>query len=196
MSVHHCNVYEACPVFENDHFLLRLVEEKDTSDLLSVYSDKHALPFFNSDNCHGDNFYYPTYKRMLEAVKFWIFSYEHKYFVRLSIIDKSTSKAIGTIELFHRVADDAFNDVGVLRLDVRSDYETEDILFEIVALIVPFVFELFYCNEVITKAPVYAVERIKAIQKFGFIKSDCFMVGSNDRYPYNGYWTYKNRINS
>ena len=26
---------------------------------VNVYGDKNALPFFNSDNCHGDNFYYP-----------------------------------------------------------------------------------------------------------------------------------------
>lgn len=54
------NVYEKCPKFENEQFLLRFVEETDALDLLEVYSDKNALPFFNSDNCHGDNFYYPT----------------------------------------------------------------------------------------------------------------------------------------
>ncbi len=58
------NVYEKCPIFESDAYLLRLVQEEDIDDLLEVYSDKNALPFFNSDNCHGDNFYYPTRERM------------------------------------------------------------------------------------------------------------------------------------
>lgn len=37
---------------------MRFVSEDDTDDLSEVYSDKNALPFFNSDNCDGDNFYY------------------------------------------------------------------------------------------------------------------------------------------
>ena len=65
------NIYKVCPTLEDDRFLMRLVEEDDTKDLLETYSDKHAVPFFNSDNCHGDNFYYETNSRMIEAVKFW-----------------------------------------------------------------------------------------------------------------------------
>ena len=53
------NVYERCPQIENEKYLLRFVEKKDADDLLKVYSDKNTLPFFNSDNCDGDNFYYP-----------------------------------------------------------------------------------------------------------------------------------------
>lgn len=185
------NIYEECPVFENDRFLLRFVEEKDVMDLLEVYSDKKALPFFNSDNCHGDNFYYPTQERMMEAIRFWISSYEEKWFVRWAILDKSLSKVIGTIELFHRDSDDAFNGSGVLRLDLKSDYEREDIITDILKLIIPPAYPLFNCTEIITKAPIYAVERIKAVQEYGFTKSESLMIGTNDRYAYNGYWTVK-----
>ena len=85
--------------------------------------NKNALPYFNSDNCHGDNFYYPTLEKMEAAIDFWNDSYERKWFVRWAIIDKKFSKSIGSIELFHRIAEDDFNHVGVLRLDLRSDYE-------------------------------------------------------------------------
>lgn len=71
------NIYETCPVLENERFKLRLVEKEDTGDLLKVYSDKNALPFFNSDNCDGDNFYYSTKERMAEAFDFWKLSYEN-----------------------------------------------------------------------------------------------------------------------
>ncbi|MBO4533771.1 MAG: hypothetical protein J5726_08785 [Treponema sp.] len=64
-------VYEEVPVFENDNYLLRFVTTEDANDLVKVYSDKNALPFFNSDNCHGDNFYYSTIERMNEAIQFW-----------------------------------------------------------------------------------------------------------------------------
>jgi len=47
------NVYESCPDFESDEYLLRLSSLEDVTDLVDVYGDKNALPFFNSDNCHG-----------------------------------------------------------------------------------------------------------------------------------------------
>ena len=62
------DVYENCPAFENDKFLLRFSQLDDAEDLVSVYSDKNALPFFNSDNCHGDNFYYPNEDRMRQIL--------------------------------------------------------------------------------------------------------------------------------
>ena len=94
------DVYKNCPAFENDRFLLRFSQLNDASDLVSVYSDKNALPFFNSDNCHGDYFYYPNEERMREAIEFWLRSYSSKWFVRWTIIDKEAHKAIG-LSLIH-----------------------------------------------------------------------------------------------
>ena len=184
------NIYETCPTLESEKFLLRLVENGDCDDLLRVYSDKNALPFFNSDNCDGDNFYYATKERMTEALSFWNLSYENGWFARLSIVDKSVSIVIGTVELCLRVSEDAFNNMGILRVDVRSDYEKEDVLYDIVALISPHLSEMLGCKGVITKAPIYAVERMKAIQKAGFTKSDHLLMGKNG-YAYDGYWTIK-----
>ena len=185
------DVYECCPVFETEKYILRFVKQEDADELLKVYSDKNALPFFNSDNCDGDNFYYPDKTRMKAAIRFWQQSYDTKWFVRWTIIDKSVSKAIGTIELFHRTADDDFTGVGVLRLDVISGCEKSDILFDLFGLIIPPSYELFDCGEIITKIPVYAVERIDAAQRYGFEKSDRLLIGTNDHYAYNGYWTIK-----
>ncbi len=91
------------------------------------------------------------------------------------------------MELCLRVSDDAFDGAGVLRIDVRSDYEQEEALTCIGSLIVPNAFGLFNCTKLITKAPIYAVERIKAIQKLGFRKSPHLLIGK-DGYPYSGYW--------
>ena len=153
-----------------------------------MYSDKNALPFFNSDNCDGDNFYYATKERMAEALAFWKLAYENGWFVRLSIVDKTTSSAIGTIELCLRVSEDEFNNMGILRVDVRSDYEKEDALFDIFSFITPQIPELLGCQGILTKAPIYAVERIKAIQKAGFTKSEYLLIGKAG-YAYDGYWT-------
>ncbi|MCM1367700.1 MAG: GNAT family N-acetyltransferase [Roseburia sp.] len=184
------NIYQHCPTLENDRFVLRQVENTDLDDLLKVYSDKNALPFFNSDNCDGDNFYYATKERMAEAIKFWDLSYKNGWFVRLAVVDKTAAKAVGTIELCLRVSDDEFNNTGILRVDVRSAYENFDALFGIISLITPHIPEMLGCVGVITKAPIYAIERINAISKVGFAKSEHLLVGKTG-YKYDGYWVMK-----
>lgn len=184
------NIYQNCPTLANDKFLLRLVENTDRDDLLKVYSDKNALPFFNSDNCDGDNFYYATKQRMAEAMKFWELSYKNGWFARLAIIDKAVAEVIGTIELCLRVSDDEFNNTGILRVDVRSDYENCDALSCIISLITPYISEMMGCVGIITKAPIYAIERIKAISKVGFTKSEHLLVGKTG-YKYDGYWVMR-----
>lgn len=182
------NIYKTCPVLENDKYLLRLFQKSDCEDLLKVYGDKNALPFFNSDNCDGDNFYYATKERMAEAIEFWDTAYKNGWFVRLSIIDKATPAAIGTVELCLRVSEDKFNNMGILRIDVRSDYEREKELYDIFSLVTPRVEEMLNCKGVLTKAPIYAVERIEAIRKAGFTESKHLLIGKTG-YAYDGYWT-------
>ena len=183
------NIYESCPTFESEKHVIRLFKDEDCDDLLKVYSDKNALPFFNSDNCDGDNFYYATREKMSEAIDFWHVSYDNGWFARLSIVDTATASVIGTVELCRRESDDAFHNMGVLRVDVRSDYEEENELYDIFALITPKIDDLLGCKGVLTKAPIYAVERIKAIQKAGFTKSAQLLIGKTG-YAYDGYWTF------
>lgn len=76
------NIYETCPVLENDRFILRLIEAGDAEDLTHVYCDKSALPFFNSDNCHGSNFYCRNLEDVQNTIKYWLLEYhEYKGFV-------------------------------------------------------------------------------------------------------------------
>lgn len=184
------NIYKECPVLESENFVIRLFERGDCDDLLKVYSDKNALPFFNSDNCDGDNFYYPTKERMEEVLGFWEMSYENGWFVRLSIVDKAAACVIGTVELCLRVSEDEFDHMGILRVDVRSDCEREPVLFEIFSMVTPRLPELLGCSGVLTKAPIYAVERTAALQKAGFARSEHFLIGKTG-YAYDGYWTIK-----
>lgn len=96
------------------------MEKSDADDLLQVYSDKNALPFFNSDNCDGDNFYYHTKALKNKAIDFWLYSYKEEWFVRWAIVEKATGKAIGTIEMFKRLSEDAFNTSDILQPDIGS----------------------------------------------------------------------------
>ena len=229
------NPYKNCPVYENENYLLRLVEVSDAQDLLLVYSDEKAVPYFNSDNCHGDDFHYTTPERMESAVGFWRTAYEQNAFVRWTIIDKRTHRAngtvienacttsvgsasnavtgnagtattraatagaatagaatagaaVGTIELFNRQARDFYHDCGLLRLDLRSDYENADSIREILSLIVPPAFDLFGCNMIATKIPPFAVPRKTAAEAFGFTASEEKLIGGDDNREYGNYY--------
>lgn len=187
------DVYQICPQFENEQFLIRFLSETDCLDLLKVYSDPKAVPFFNSDNCNGDNFYYTTEERMKQAIAYWFWEYGRRGFVRWSILDKRTGEVVGTIELFRREAADYFTDCGLLRLDLRSDHETTENIEEILALIVPPAFELFDCGMVATKAVPEAVERRRALEKMNFVLSDEKVVG-HDGTEYTDYFVLMKEV--
>lgn len=179
--------YEKCPVFENEKYLLRYVDAADAPDLLLVYSDEKAWPIFNSDNCTGD-FHCTLPEHVKDMIKFWQLEYDRKHFVRWSIIDKNISRAIGTIELFNRRADDYFNNCGLLRLDVRSDYECRKDILGILPLILPSVCELFDCEMIATKVPHIASERKQAVEELHFKASDEKLIGGHDRKIYTEYY--------
>lgn len=169
--------YITCPTFESDSYLLRLAGPADTLDLLAVYSDEKAVPLFNSDNCHGNDFHYTTLERMQGAMDFWTEAYREKWFVRWTIIDKKTQKAVGTIELFNRQAEDYFNDCGLLRLDLRSDHEHEEGILEILSLIVPPAYDLFHCQMIATKVIPSAARRKEAVERLGFKSTGEALIG-------------------
>jgi len=189
--------YEKCPIYENENYLLRLVEASDASDLLRVYSDEKAVPYFNSDNCNGDDFHYTTLERMRSAIGFWLWNYQIRGFVRWAVIDKNARQAIGTIELFNRGGQDQdspskprdyFNNCGLLRLDLRSDYERENSIREILSLIVPPAFALFSCRMIATKIPPFATRRRTAAEQLGFAASGEKMIGGEDHKVYMDYF--------
>lgn len=182
------NIYEQCPILENDFFKVRFVSEDDCPALLKIYSDKEAVRLFNSDNCDGDDFYYTTPERMKQAIDFWLYSYKEKFFVRFSIIDKKTSTVIGTFEIFKRIADDYFTNCGLLRLDLASDYEKREIVDELLTLVTEPIFEWFDCKMIATKAIPEAAERIVALKKHGFALSEEKLIGTHDHKEYNNYY--------
>lgn len=181
------DVYQECPVLENSDFRLRLTEQKDCRDLLKVYSDLKAVPLFNSDNCNGDDFHYQTMARMAQAIDFWIFSYQERYFVRWSIVDRKTGEAVGTIEMFHRVAQDAFTDTVLLRLDLRSDYERADGIESVMSIVIRHAYEMFDCMTLTTKAAAQAAQRRAVLTRLGFTESSDALVG-HDGTEYTGYF--------
>lgn len=161
------NVYETCPEYSSDRFLLRQTKMEDCDDLLKVYSDINSVPLFNSDNCIN-SFYITTTEHMMQTIEFWQKEYQCQYYVRWSIIDRTTHYAVGTIELFNRSSEDFYNNMGLLRLDLRSDYENEALITEILSLFLPSAFALFSCDTIATKIPPCAFIRREALCAMGF----------------------------
>ncbi len=184
------DVYDCCPQHESLKYTLRLVERSDCDDLLKVYSDVNAVPFFNSDNCYGDDFHYTTKEEVINAIDFWLEKYSHKEFVRWSVVDNTEKEVVGTIEMFHRDEDDAFSNCGLLRLDLRSDYELSTEIVKILRPLLNVAFTWFDCDKVATKAIPEAAERINALTSFGFEKSVEKLIG-HDGAEYGDYYVYR-----
>ena len=182
------NPYSIFPEIESSDLLLRKIKEEDLPDLLKIYSDKEAAKFFNTDNCHGDDFFYRTIERVRQVLDFWNYSYLNKFFVRWAIVDKTSGVVIGTIEQFHRNStEDPFTNCSLLRLDLRSDYEKEEMIKKILSTIIYESFDLFNCEMIVTKCFDGGVERRKALLSLGFIESKEPLIG-HDKTKYNGYY--------
>lgn len=182
------NPYSTFPEIESSSILLRQIKDEDLLDLLKIYSDKEAVKFFNSDNCHGDDFFYQTTERMRQALDFWNYSYKNRYFIRWAVVDKTSGEVIGTIEQFHRdSAEDPFTNCSLLRLDLRSDYEKEETIKNTLSAIIFESFDLFNCEMIATKSFNGGFERRKALLSLGFIESKEPLIG-HDGTKYYGYY--------
>lgn len=61
-------------------------------------------------------------------------------------------------------------------MDLGSAFEKAGVIYDIMQMIVPPAYEMFECEEIITKVPVYAVERTDAAKRFGFEKAERLLV--------------------
>lgn len=165
------NIYEKCPVLKNDLITIRKLDINDAEELLKCYSDEEAIKFFNSDNCHGDDFHFTTLKQMTDAINGWLYSYNIKDFVRMTIINNDSKEKIGTVEMFNRGQAECYGVHGVLRIDIRSSFEKENIISSILDIVDNNFYELFNVDFIMTKAVNDANERIKALTKSGYKKA-------------------------
>jgi RimJ/RimL family protein N-acetyltransferase len=169
MNMPSASPYDRCPVYETEHFILRLINADDAADLLECYSDPAAVEVMNSDRCTS-NFHYTTIEEMSKCINFWLEEYERKSYVRFSVLDKKLKKAIGTIEFFG-------GDYGVLRIDIKHEYEKTSYLSELLRLSNRSFHSDFKTENIIVKAIPKAGERIQALQKNGFAPDDRFRPG-------------------
>jgi hypothetical protein len=177
------DIYKIPPVFENERFLLRVVEPADAEDLLAVYADPAAQDILTECSAWNCDFGYGAkdLAAMQNYIGIWIDAYKNRFFVRMTILDKQSQKAVGTIEAFHRAEGSFCGNKICLRLDLHSDYENENAIDELLSLIIKDGIKLFGADGIVTRAIPVAAERIKALAKNGFVLSDEISVVDNQR---------------
>lgn len=169
------DVFTTCPAYETEHFRIQKLELRDAEELFSCYSDPDAARFFNGDCC-GDDFYYTDKDKFRECVEYWLSRYEAGDFVRWSIQDKEKKSLIGTIEVCPslKYAVDG-KMMGILRIDLKSEYEKQAVLEELMDILMVHIYEDFQVVSVIMKIQKEAEERQKLIRKYQFVsaKEEC-----------------------
>lgn len=167
------NPYLECPTIETNNFIIRLIRASDYKSLFKCYNDKMAVEFMNDDNCDF-GFYVDCEEKMQETINYWIDFYKKQYFIRFSIVDKSTENAVGTIEGFN-------DEIGVLRVDISSKYEKADYLSELFDFAKNYFYSFFGNKYLVTKAISKATERRKALTNCKWEYIDVFKT-YNDYY--------------
>lgn len=167
---------------KNDVGLIK-IESKHCTDLLKCYSDIKSVQFFNSDNCHGDDFHYTSAERMKKAMDFWEYSYKNRYFVRWAVKYDYIESVVGTVEMFHNDGTDGLGGVyGVLRIDLRSDYEKAGVLGEILQIADDNFAGIFDVDYIVTKAFPASKERSIALENHGYSPIEGLFRGKYENY--------------
>ena len=164
------SIYKTCPSFETRSFIIRLVDKRDANDLLTCYSDLKAQELFNDDNCLVDfNIY--TVDKMKQYIDVWRDAYDKEEYIRFAVIDKLYGKAVGTIEMFGMIGKYK-TDIGILRIDLASNYEKELVLKEILDVCIFNFYILFGVKTIATKAIDKASSRINVLTESGFSEKE------------------------
>lgn len=164
------NLMRLCPVYETDDFFLRPVVMEDAEALLSCYSDEKSWPIFNKDNCSND-FHFTELSQMQATIGFWIKDMENNNYIRLSIINKETYKAIGTIELFNWHNNKPIRNLGLLRLDLASAYEKREYINQIFSLVQKKMCPALGIEQLSTKAIPTAFERLAVMKSLRYTRN-------------------------
>lgn len=191
------SIYEEWRSYENEEFLLRPVRTEDAQELLKVYSDEKARKLFNIDNFPVPCFF-DTLEQMEKELEYYQMEYNRRGFVRWSVVEKRTGQVIGTVENFLRNAldqktgkpKDAFHNTMILRMDIRSDREKEEVLYPLLDLILENAWYDFACDRMATKALPLARERRRALEKAGFEDAKEVLIGHKGE-TYSDYFIRK-----
>lgn len=180
------NPFVKCPEYETENYLITKIKIEDAEDLFEVYSDLTTRKHMNNDNCGGE---WPcdSLEVVKKGIRSWEEEYNAKYYIRWTITQKSNMKHVGTIELAPAPGKLRFFDgictTGILRVDIKSELETENVFSEIYRMTNSEMIEYFGIEKIITKGNPEEMERIKGLESSKYHK-----LPDNEIIPYPNYY--------
>jgi len=168
--------YAKCPEFDTEHFHLRQVREEDAEALLhAFYGDLSEWMFYGTDMSRSIFAgRYATLDEMRKCIRSWLEEYKNRYYIRFTVIDKETNKAVGTIEVFDNIHSEKKWKIEfvlhgfVLHIDLALPYETKEYIAELLDLANREFFRLFGFSYLLIRAVPEAKERIAALLADGY----------------------------
>lgn len=129
--------YVKAPRFETKSLRWALVSQEDAQALLACYSDPVTQRRADDANCVFP-FAFNTMEEMRKCIDFWLEEYKGRWYVRWTIHHKTAHNPIGTVEFFVSQGDTRVTGepvrLGVLRIDLKSEYEQPDLLDELLTV--------------------------------------------------------------
>ena len=162
-----------CPVYETEHFKLRQVKREDAADLVECYKNPTLAVQGSAHGCIvGPGGYGSKTKREMQAfIRFWLKEYRERKYVRWSVIDRQSGKAVGTIEGGgYGILSEGTGTM--LMVDLLAPYETEVYVPELLQLIIDKFYALFKADILVIYGMPGADIRLKALSAAGFVPVD------------------------
>lgn len=180
------NPFEKCPVYETDNLKFTRVKEDDAEELFECYSDPITLSHMNNDNCGGD-WDVSTIDIVKRGIRGWKSEFDAKFYIRWSVTHKPANRIIGTIEIAPvpntiRFLDGVCQN-GILRVDIISTFENEQIFTEILKTATENFYIDFDIKNIVIKAGKADLTRVLALNNNGFNKyEEKSIIKYNDYY--------------
>jgi ribosomal-protein-alanine N-acetyltransferase len=167
------NPFEKCPVYETDNLTFTMVKEEDAEELFQCYSDPITASHMNNDNCGGD-WDVSTIDIVKKSIGGWVKEFDAKFYIRWSVTHKYTKRIIGTIEIAPIPNTTKFLDGvcenGILRVDIISTFENEQILTEILKMATENFYIDFDIKNIVIKSRKDDLARVLALKNNRFDK--------------------------
>lgn len=161
------NPFEKCPVYETDNLKFVMVKEEDAEELFQCYADPITVSHMNNDNC-GSDWNVSTIENVKKGISGWVKEFDEKFYIRWSVTHKKTRRIIGTIEIAPIPNTTRFLDgvceIGILRVDIISTFESEELLTEIFKMVTGNFYIDFDIKNIVTKARKGDIVRVLALK--------------------------------
>lgn len=180
------NPFKKCPVYETNNLIFTKVKDEDAEELFECYSDPITVSHMNNDNCGGD-WDCSTIDIVKKGIRGWKSEFEAKFYIRWSVTHKHAKRIIGTIEIAPIPNKTRFLDgvcqTGILRIDILSTFENEQVFSEILKMVKDNFYMDFDIKNIVTKAITDDLSRTLALENNSFEKCE-----NNSIIKYNDYY--------